>query len=191
MPKTNLELTTFQYTNAQIRRRVDGVSTLFANRFIELRGLFFDITKGHYELVPYSGVRTVRAQAKLWRQSKTTWEINTFIDQLITQGCTYIPSIINKVGKQYGTTKAASPGLSWHNWGEAIDFYCLTRARTADWNITPYEHVRDVIEEYKLKINFGPVWDYNHIQHRRTANPKGTGKTWIQIDEQLRAREEG
>lgn len=74
-------------------------------------------------MVPTYGIRTLEAQAKLWRQSRSTKEIAIEIQTLYGVEAPYLAKILAEVGiqptKPWATN--AIPGLSWHNWGQALD----------------------------------------------------------------------
>lgn len=85
---------------------------------------FLDVCKeNQLDVRPNSGYRSLEEQAKLWRRSRPTYLIQQEIGKLKMQGCEFLASIIEKVGPQ-PTAKWATdsiPGLSWHNWGKALD----------------------------------------------------------------------
>ena len=89
-----------------------------------------------YDLVPYYGYRSLEDQAKLWRRSRSTDAVNAEIESLRCQGCDYLASVINNVGPQASGPWAtnAIPGLGWHNWGQAVDFYWLMENDTINWD---------------------------------------------------------
>lgn len=92
--------------------------------------------------VPYYGIRTLEAQAKLWRQSRPTSEINAEISSLRKIQCDFLADVLEKVGPQPTgrLVTNAIPGLSWHNWGEAMDCYILVggKANWQSWNYGQY-----------------------------------------------------
>lgn len=93
------------------------------------------------EIVPYFGLRTLEEQAKLWRQSRSTSVINLQIQKLRDLKCDFLADVIINVGPQKTAQWAtnAIPGLSWHNWGMAVDFYVKDpHTGQADWNASSY-----------------------------------------------------
>lgn len=75
-------------------------------------------------MVPFFGLRSLQDQAKLWRQSRTSEEVHQAIGELRERGADYLASVMQDVGPTFGRWATnAAPGLSWHNWGEALD--CL------------------------------------------------------------------
>src|SRR5262249_45996924 len=71
---------------------------------------------------PREGVRTPRDQAILWRQSHTPEEAHHEIQQLRNQGANFLAQCLESVNPHQGARVTnAIPGLSWHQWGEAVD----------------------------------------------------------------------
>ena len=89
-----------------------------------------------YALVPYYGYRTLEQQAILWRRSRHVDEVNEKIESLKSQYCDYLASILEGVGPQPMGPWAtdAIPGFSWHNWGQAVDFYWLMDNKNVCWD---------------------------------------------------------
>src|SRR5688500_11665145 len=74
------------------------------------------------EMRPYFAIRTPFEQAKLWRQSRTREEIMNRMATLRAAGAEFLAHCIESVGPQNGLhVTNAPPGLSWHQWGEAVD----------------------------------------------------------------------
>lgn len=89
-----------------------------------IQSLINDCKNEGYNLIPQCGYRSLEEQARIWRRSRSTQKVNEEINALQSQGCDYLASVLEKVGTQktaaWGTN--AIPGLSWHNWGHAVDF---------------------------------------------------------------------
>ena len=76
------------------------------------------------EMRPYCTVRDPLDQAKLWRQSRTTTTIATQIKKLRDEKAYYLADCLTNVGPQDGRhVTNAIPGLSWHQWGLAVDCF--------------------------------------------------------------------
>lgn len=129
---------------------------------------------------PYFTLRDPYTQAKLWRQSRTTSEITKKIDELRSLDAKFLAHCIETVGKQYGNLVTnAIPGLSWHQWGEAVDSVWVVNNK-AIWSS---EHTINGQNGYmvyadearKLGLDAGFYWtrlkDSPHVQLRRVANP--------------------
>lgn len=153
--------------------------------FSKLNSQFSDVVqqliencqKEGYHLVPYVGLRSLSDQAKLWRISRPTTVINQEIDNLRQQGCDYLASVLEAVGIQpAGTWKTnAIPGLSWHNWCEACDFYWLQENGTVNWSGTSVGYKILGQEAAKLHLTWGGNFkskpDYGHVQLRSQEIP--------------------
>lgn len=117
---------------------------------------------------PYCGLRTPYEQAKLWRQSRSTQEIQLQINKLKSHGCDFLAKCLEDVGPQYGPyITAALPGFSWHQWGEAVDCFWLLGFQ-AEWvKREGYWHYSRIAEKHGLtsggKFRFK---DWPHIQNR-------------------------
>lgn len=119
-------------------------------------------------MVPYSGFRTLEEQAKLWRQSRSTAEITQKIAALRTSECDYLADIIEKVGPQPmgRLVTNAIPGLSWHNWGKAMDCYRL-RDGKASWISRDYTNYGIIASGKPIHMKWGGDFrdpDYGHVQ---------------------------
>lgn len=85
-----------------------------------------------YVFEPVAGFRSMQEQAKLWRQSRTKAVINEQITSLEAQGCEYLANVLRSVGPQYGLhVTNALPGMSEHEWGEAMDVRFVMMSRGA------------------------------------------------------------
>lgn len=134
------------------------------------------------QMRPYATLRTPDEQARLWRQSRAIEEIELKIRELEDQDATYLASVIRDVGPQFGeeVTKAI-PGLSWHQWGEALDCFWLVDGE-AIWST---RKLIDGVNGYKLYaqeaadlgIDAGGFWrrfkDWPHAQLRDAGSPAG------------------
>src|ERR1051325_8002995 len=81
-------------------------------------------------------VRTPLEQARIWRQSRTIQEITARITSLRAAGAPFLADCIEKAGPQHGDhVTDAPPGLSWHQWGEAVDCFWVVNGQ-AEWSTT-------------------------------------------------------
>lgn len=170
-----------RYTVNAIRNRLVGVEEGFITSFLLLRSRVFEETKGEFELVPYSGVRTVKEQARLWRQRRSASEINARIRFLYEHNAVYLAACISIVGPQYGTARAATPGNSWHQHGKALDFYILRKDGSADWTQKHYQKIHTEYVDLSNKLyGIGPH-DLNHLQCISSPSPNQNGLSWEEI----------
>lgn len=152
-------------------------------------------TRG-YEMRPYFTLRTPEEQARLWRQSRTGQEIETKIRELEDAGARYLAGVIRSVGSQNGPKVTnALPGLSWHQWGEAVDcFWSVDGA--AEWSarrkvdgLNGYAVYADEAEV--LDLTAGGHWrsfkDWPHVQLRSDGSPSGN-LSLTEIDAEMARR---
>lgn len=88
------------------------------------------------------------------------------------------------------------PGLSWHQWGEAVDcFWSLNGS--AEWSASTKA---DGINGYRIYASFakdmgldaGGFWhsfkDWPHVQMRSAGSPISAGMTLAEIDAEMHNR---
>ena len=94
-----------------------------------------DDTKSEgFEFRVYNGVRDVWTQAKYWRQSRTTEQINNAIEMLASNNAPFLANVLKSVGPQYGPrVTGALPGFSWHQWTAAADLFLVENGK-AVWD---------------------------------------------------------
>jgi hypothetical protein len=74
-----------------------------------------------YEFIPVFTLRNPWIQARLWRQSRSSEEIQKAYNKLVAGGAEFLAHILRDVGPQNGRWATnALPGLSWHNWKPAV-----------------------------------------------------------------------
>ena len=144
-----------------------------------------------YIMTPYFTVRDVFDQAKLWRQSRPTTQVKEAVSFLYKNGAEWLSEVLDGVGPQSGRWATnALPGMSWHQYGEAIDCFLFDQENnTAIWRAS-HPGYRFYA---KASINSGLVsgfyWkrkDAVHV-HKRKGSP-GHYYTWIQINEEMKKR---
>lgn len=132
------------------------------------------------EMRPFFTLREPEEQARLWRQSRPYSEIEAKVNELRDQGADYLAEVILSVGAQNGRhVTNAIPGLSWHQWGEALDCFWLLDNQ-AEWSTRKKVSIADgrEINGYRLYgeearnrgLLSGGFWtnlkDWPHIQKR-------------------------
>jgi peptidoglycan L-alanyl-D-glutamate endopeptidase CwlK len=149
-----------------------------------------------YTMRPYFTLRDPFEQARLWRQSRSSEEIGKRLAWLRKNGGGFIADCIESVGPQFGPPVTnAVPGLSWHQWGEAVDCFWLLDGH-AQWStrkkvggINGYHHYASRAEE--LGLIAGGHWhslkDWPHIQHRAESSPARL-YTLEEIDREMQQR---
>lgn len=145
---------------------------------------------------PYMGLRTPQEQAKLWRQSRSREQILAKIAELRKVGAGYLADCIEQVGPQHGDPVTnAVPGLSWHQWGEAVDCFWLVDGE-AEWStkrlVKGVNGYRLMAEEAQaLGLTPGGLWtkfpDWPHVQLRPDASPRKT-MSLKEVSEEMQRR---
>lgn len=138
-------------------------------------------------LVPTSGARDPWRQARLWRRSRSSAQVQAKIAELRGGGAPYLARILDSVGPQpNGSWRTdAPPGLSWHQLGEAVDFGIRSPESGRvllgdvdqdgdeyDYGQQCYERLGEMCVELGLKWG-GDFGDQNHVQRRQTSSPLG------------------
>jgi hypothetical protein len=129
---------------------------------------------------PSTSRRDPLEQARLWRQSRTIEQIKAKIASLRAAGAGFLADCIEEVGPQHGKPVTnAIPGLSWHQWDEAVDCFWVL-GNEAEWStsklvngVNGYHIYAE--EAHRLGLNAGGTWhafqDWPHVQFRQAASP--------------------
>lgn len=126
---------------------------------------------GHW-VVPYTTIRDPWEQAKLWRRSRTYSQIVAAQQDLHTADAEFLSQCINDVGIQPLAPWAtnALPGLSWHQWGEAVDCYIQDKNGHAIWDSTHPGYESYAQRAKEMGLDAGHYWtkkDSVHVQLRK------------------------
>ncbi|MBB4064488.1 M15 family metallopeptidase [Gellertiella hungarica] len=176
---------------------MDGMEAL-EGRFRErVEKVLGDLRDDGLEMRVTQGVRTPLEQARLWRQSRSREEIRAAMQHLKQAGAYYLAEVLDEAGRCHGppVTKAL-PGLSWHQWGEAVDCVWIVDG-VAEWSLARivnrdngYHAWARAAEAAGLVA--GGLWprfsDWPHVQMRREASPLIAGHSLKEIDEAMQAR---
>lgn len=148
------------------------------------------------EMRPYFTIRDPFTQARLWRQSRSIEEIQDKVAALRQAGAPFLAQCIESVGPQHGDhVTDAVPGLSWHQWGEAVDCFWVVGGK-AEWSATRrvggVNGYRLYAEQAQaLGLTAGGFWprlkDWPHVQQRVQGSPLGT-MDFPAIDAAMRQR---
>ncbi len=125
-------------------------------------------------MVPYCMERSIYQQARLWRQSRSGWEVRQRISLLESKGAPFMASALHDVGPQSGDAGRHTTWvtLGWHQFGEAVDAYWAL-GNKASWSTKTgganngYRVFRQACRDQGLQHLRG---DWPHIQFR-TASP--------------------
>lgn len=133
------------------------------------------------KMVGYDYERDPFNQARMWRKSRTTEEINNQIRMLKHANADYLAYCIEAVGPQKGEIGKhvtwAIPGTSWHQWGLAADCYWEVEGR-AIWSIdhtvngvNGYIAYREACIKHHLTVLRPELGDWPHCQWRPEGSP--------------------
>jgi peptidoglycan L-alanyl-D-glutamate endopeptidase CwlK len=133
-------------------------------------------------LKPTQGIRTPMEQGKLWRQSRTSAEVQAKIHDLQDHGLDFLAKCIIDAGPSNGAHVTNSvPGLSWHQWAEAVDFVWIVKGKE-NWSESQLIDGKNgyhvlANEAEKLGLTAGGHWnsfkDWPHIQQHSAPSPLG------------------
>jgi hypothetical protein len=120
-----------------------------------------------YEFRISTTLRTPWQQSRLWRQSRTRATISDRVVMLRSAGAEYLAHVLESVGPQSGKPVTnALPGMSWHQWGLAVDAY-LVVDRVAVWDAAHPGYIALAITAESLGLTSGRSWgDAPHVQAR-------------------------
>ncbi|MDX2270281.1 MAG: M15 family metallopeptidase [Bryobacter sp.] len=144
-------------------------------------------------LKPFFTVRGPAVQAKLWCQSRSPLQIQAQANALEAAGASWLASLLQVSFAHTGPKVTnALPGLSWHQWGEAIDCYVAGPQGQAIWNARHPGYRLYAETAVELGLEAGGLWkrfpDAVHVQWQAHGSPLRAGLTWAEIDSTLRAR---
>jgi len=131
------------------------------------------------EIRSTQGLRDPFEQAVLWRQSRSTAVVNAKIEEFTNNGAPFLAHCLSSVGPQHGDHATNTPpGISWHQWGEAIDSVWIVDGH-AEWST---EKLVEGVNGYKvyaeeaeaMALTAGGHWtsfkDWPHVQLRAASN---------------------
>lgn len=156
---------------------IDELTPEFRSIIIKLLD---DLKNMGVEMRPYFTVRDPFRQACLWRQSRSILEIEQKISALRSMNAPFLAHCIESVGPQHGDPVTnAIPGMSWHQWGEAVDCFWVVDG-AAEWSVKKNINGVNGYNVFaknasELKLTPGGFWkslkDWPHVQLRSDASP--------------------
>ena len=170
------------------------IKSLKNAKFLEKVLHLLQVCKDKHGIVmrPFYTVRRPEEQAKLWRQSRSTAQIDAKISQLHACEAHYLADVLDAAGPQHGRWATnALPGQSWHQWGQAIDCY-WDRDGKAEWSLQSRDGKKGyeiyATEARDAGLEAGYFWgarDAVHVQLQAVSSPLAT-MTWVEIDMEMR-----
>lgn len=146
----------------------------------KIEELLHQCEQSGYAMRPFFTLRTPFEQGKLWRQSRSRQQVDQKILELTNNGAGFLAHCIESVGPQHGRhVTNAIPGLSWHQWGEAVDCFWLVGG-DAEWSTRKIVNGKNGYVNYgsiakSLELTAGGFWssfkDWPHAQLRKDASP--------------------
>jgi len=89
-----------------------------------LQQLLANMTALGHTVNPYYGIRTLQQQARIWRQSRSTAQVNAEIAMLQANGAPYAASVLQSVGPQPNGPQVTNTYIySYHLIGRACDIF--------------------------------------------------------------------
>lgn len=172
------------------------VSALVTDFRSELNELLEACKGNGVEMRPYFGIRSPFEQARFWRQSRTWEEIMEKIEWLRSQGAPFLAECLESVGPQNGPQVTnALPGLSWHQWGEAVDCVWVVDGKS-EWSTQKKASGINGFSVYAdqasaLGLDPGGHWkslkDWPHVQLRKVSSPAKIYSI-AEIDNKMKAK---
>jgi peptidoglycan LD-endopeptidase CwlK len=147
------------------------------------------------EMRPNEGSRDPFKQGIYWRQSRTREQIQQRLRDLRNVGADYLAHCIESVGPRHGDHVTNTiPGISWHQWGEALDCFWVVNGK-AEWSLKKTVngingYMIYAAEAKKLGLEAGLFWkfvDAPHVQLRQTANA-GRIFSILEINDEMERR---
>lgn len=109
---------------------------------------------GH-DVNAYYGIRTLADQARIWRRSRSSSEVNKLMDVLKENKCTYALSVLQSVGPQKtGAWGTNTYMFSYHLIGKACDMFIDGDQKGGS--------VYDILAEEALKVGLTPGRYFSH-----------------------------
>jgi len=168
----------------------------FRDKYLEMK----EKIKDDYGLVvvPYCTLRDPLQQAREWRSTRSSAVVKRKVSELRKKDCNFLADCVEFVGPQSSNGRKshvtyAIPGLSWHQWGEAVDSFWEVRPGVAAWSSTKkygYDHnayrVMEAVAESMGMRGLGSEFgDWPHIQLSQKGSPTKDGKTLRDVDSEM------
>ena len=144
-----------------------------------------------------AGLRPPAEQARLWRQSRGAEEARAAVAHLKACGAPYLAGVLETAPVLAGPEVTKSlPGLSWHQWGEAVDCVWIVEGKP-EWSVTRLVNRENGYHAYAhaaeaAGLHAGGLWprfkDWPHVQQRIHPSPLAAGLSWKTIDDTLLKR---
>lgn len=151
---------------------------------------------------PFCTLRSPYEQARIWRRSRSTLAVNQKMQELVQLGAPFLAGCLEEVGPQSGKLghheTHAIPGLSWHQFGRAVDSYwefpvgaaCWKHDKVFDENGQNGYMVYSTLAADVGLTSLGAIsgWDWPHVQDTPLSGPHKMYATMAEIDALMKER---
>jgi peptidoglycan LD-endopeptidase CwlK len=174
----------------------NSLSDLVPDFAVKAKQLLEQCDKQHILMRPTETVRSPFTQARLWRQSRPASVVKAKIQRLRAEDANFLADCLESAGPQNGEhVTNALPGLSWHQWGEAMDCVWVAHGKeTFSLKLTVggvngFHLYAEQAQKLGLTAGafFQSIKDFPHVQLRADASPL-TNHSLQQIDAIMRER---
>lgn len=140
------------------------------------------------DILVYCAARGPWAQARLYRRSRSTAVVHARAAKMRNAGAPWLAGVLLEVGPQATGPWAtnAPPGLSWHQWGEAVDAAPVIDGRIPWTDPDAFVPWRKAAQLMGLHAPIPHDWP--HVQLRPEGSPLSAGMTWAEIDVAMQER---
>jgi hypothetical protein len=156
------------------------LNTLVPEFKAKVEQLLANCANAGYPMRPTFAIRTPVEQGAFWRQSRSGDVVAKQIQTLRDQGAGFLADCIVAAGPSSGPfITNALPGLSWHQWGEALDCVWILDGKE-NWSTELLVDGKNGYAVYaqeakNIGLSPGGLWksfkDWPHVQLRAAANP--------------------
>ncbi len=174
-------------------RNLDDLAPTFG---IKVDSLLEQCERKGIVMRPFFTLRTPHEQARIWRSTRSTEEVQDSCDELLRDEALFLADVLWKVGPQSspagirGHLTRALPGQSWHQWGEAIDCYWYDPVgRVANWDAggLGYRIYAEAAKEAGMEAGF--FWRMKDAVHVQRPRRKVLDEyDWPAVDRNMQAR---
>ncbi len=152
-------------------------------------------------MVPFFTLRGPGVQAQLWCQSRTMKQAQDKSKEIQRAGAPWLASLFRQdFCKDYALRQPtddtswktnAVPGISWHQWGKAVDCYVQGADGKPIWDSNHFGYEVYAEEAKRMGLEAGAFWtnrDAVHVQATVSHSPVTDGKLWPAIEAEMSKR---
>jgi len=160
---------------------------------LKLLYVFEQLTQKGIGFEMFAALRSPQEQAELWMKSRSEKEISDAIRKLSKQDAPWISRMIRTTHRPFGRWETNDlPGLSWHQWGEAVSVRILSGSGRVVWNPRSAGY-KDLAEAARrVGITSGFYWKHRDVVHvQLRADAVRAYYTWHEIDGLMKEKFDG